>query len=126
MKHTHFRLPRAAKIALTLVVLSALSGNVLADKINLNTADAEAMQYIPGIGESRAEQIIQARKKAGGFASLDEIDAIPGIGEATMQGIRKYGALDSGVGELTEEMRDNPPARDTSKSPAQAQKANQS
>ena len=111
MKHSHFRLSRAAKTALTLVVLSAFSGNALADKINLNTADAETLQYIPGIGQSRAEQLIQAREQAGGFSSMDQVDAIPGFGDATMKDILKYGSIDSGVGELTDEMRQNPPAR---------------
>lgn len=126
MKHSHFKLSRAAKTALTLVILSAFSANALAEKINLNTADVEAMQYIPGIGASRAEQLIQAREKAGGFASLEEVDAVPGIGEATMRDIRKYGALDSGVSELTDEMRANPPARDTTQNAEQAPSASKS
>ena len=62
MKHKHFRLSGASKIALLLAALSAVPGAALAEKINLNTADAEAMAYIPGIGQSRAEQIIQARR----------------------------------------------------------------
>ena len=111
MKHVQFKLPRAAKTALSLLILSAFAGNALADRINLNTADAETMQYIPGIGQSRAEQIIQAREKSGGFTSMDEIDAIPGVGEVTMREVRKHGSLDSGVSELTEEMRRNPPAQ---------------
>ena len=111
MKHAHFRLSRAAKTALTLVVLSAFSGNVLAEKINRNTADAETLQYIPGIGQSRAEQLIQAREQAGGFSSMDQVDAIPGFGESTMKEILEFGSLDSGVDELTDEMRQNPPAR---------------
>ena len=40
---------------------------------------------------------------------MDDIDAVPGIGERTMEDIRKYGSLDSGVSELTEEMRSNRP-----------------
>ena len=109
MKYSHFKLSRAAKTALFLTLMSAFSSTALAEKINLNTADAETMQYIPGIGESRAEQIIEARNRAGGFSSLDQIDAVPGIGETLMQDIRKYGSLDSGVSELTEEMRSNRP-----------------
>ena len=111
MKHTHFRLTRAVKTALALAALSAFSGLAWAEMINLNTADSEAIQYIPGIGKSRAEQIVQAREKAGGFSSMDDIDAIPGIGEAIMRDIKKYGSLESGVSELTEEMRNKPPLR---------------
>jgi competence protein ComEA len=109
MKRSILTLPaRAVKTALVLAT------SVLAEKINLNTANAETMQYIPGIGLSKAEKIIEVRDKAGKFASMDEIDAVPGIGERTMIDIRKYGSLDSGVSTLTEEMKANQPVRSAS------------
>jgi len=115
MKYAMKTLPaRAVKTALLLVMVSAFSGTALAEKINLNTADAQTMQYIPGIGLSRAEKIIEIRDEAGKFISMDEIDAVPGIGERTMLDVRKYGSLDSGVSELTEEMKLNPPVRSVS------------
>ena len=89
--------------------MSAFSSTALAEKINLNMADDETMQYVAGIGQSKAELLIDVRKKLGGFSSMDDIDAVPGIGERTMEDIRKYGSLDSGVSELTEEMRSNRP-----------------
>ncbi len=112
MKHSIKTLPaQAVKTALLLALFSAFSTSAMAEKINLNTADAETMAYIPGIGLSKAEKIIEIRDQAGKFASMDEVDAVPGIGERTMLDIRKYGSLDSGVSELTEEMKSNPPAR---------------
>jgi competence ComEA-like helix-hairpin-helix protein len=107
-------LARAVKTALLLVLVSAFSSAALAEKINLNTANAQTMQYIPGIGLSKAEKIIEIRDEAGKFTSMDEIDAVPGIGERTMRDVRKYGSLDSGVSELTEEMKANPPLRSAS------------
>lgn len=110
MKYSIKLLPaRAVKTALLLVLISAFSSTVMAEKINLNTADAETIQYIPGIGLSKAEKIVEIRDKAGKFTSMDEVDAVPGIGERTMLDIRKYGSLDSGVSELTEEMKANQP-----------------
>ncbi len=115
MKYSMMTLPaRAAKTALVLVLVSVFSTVALAEKINLNTADAETMQYIPGIGLSKAEKIIEIRDQAGKFATMDEVDAVPGIGERTMLDIRKYGSLDSGVSVLTEEMKANQPARSAS------------
>ncbi len=115
MKYSIKSLPaRAVKTALLLVLVSAFSSTALAEKINLNTADAETIQYIPGIGLSKAEKIVEIRDKAGKFASMDEVDAVPGIGERTMMDIRKYGSIDSGVSELTEEMKANPPVRSAS------------
>ena len=115
MKRSILTLPaRAVKTALVLVLVSVFSTSVFAEKINLNTADAEAIQYIPGIGLSKAEKIIEIRDKAGKFTSMEEIDAVPGIGERTMIDIRKYGSLDSGVSELTDEMKTNQPVRSAS------------
>jgi competence protein ComEA len=112
MKRSKLTLPaRAVKTALVLILVSVFSTSVLAEKINLNTANAETMQYIPGIGLSKAEKIIEVRDKAGKFTSMDEIDAVPGIGERTMIDIRKNGSLDSGVSTLTEEMKANQPVR---------------
>ena len=115
MKRSILTLPaRAVKTALVLVLVSVFSTSVFAEKINLNTADAEAIQYIPGIGLSKAEKIIEIRDKAGKFTSMEEIDAVLGIGERTMIDIRKYGSLDSGVSELTDEMKTNQPVRSAS------------
>ena len=117
MKYSIKSLPaHAVKTALLLVLVSAFSSTALAEKINLNTADAETIQYIPGIGLSKAEKIVEIRDKAGKFASMDEVDAVPGIGERTMMDIRKYGSIDSGVSKLTEEMKANPPMRSAMKS----------
>ena len=112
MKHSILMLAvRAAKTVLVLVLFSVFSTTALAEKINLNLADVEALQYIPGIGLSKAEKIIDVREKAGKFMSMEDVDAVPGIGPRTMLDIRKYGSLDSGVTELTEEMKANQPVR---------------
>ncbi len=102
---------RVLKAALLLALVSVFPGTVMAEKVNLNTANVEAIQYIPGIGQNKANQIIQEREKLGKFSSMDQVDAVPGIGERTMIDVRKHGSLDSGVSELTEEMKANQPLR---------------
>lgn len=102
---------RAIKAALFLVLLAVLPSTVMAEKVNLNTANAEAIQYIPGIGLSKARQIVQEREKLGKFTDMEQVDAVPGIGERTMIDVIKYGSLDSGVSELTDEMKANQPLR---------------
>ena len=49
------------------------------NKINLNTATAEELEILPGVGPKLAERIIQARKNKP-FASLADLDQVPGIG----------------------------------------------
>ncbi|MDO4322932.1 MAG: ComEA family DNA-binding protein [Lachnospiraceae bacterium] len=56
-------------------------------KINLNTADAQTLMTLPGIGEVKAEAIIEYRIGHGGFSSIEEIQNIPGIKQAVFSKI---------------------------------------
>lgn len=58
-------------------------------KINLNTAIAEELQTISGIGAKRAEDIIAYRESHGGFQSVDDLKNVSGIGDKTLEKIRE-------------------------------------
>jgi competence protein ComEA len=49
--------------------------------IDLNAATKEQLDSLPGIGETRAEAIIQYRTENGAFVTVDELRNVPGIGE---------------------------------------------
>lgn len=51
------------------------------DKVNVNTADEQALQAIPGIGQKRAHDIIAYRQAHGPFKEVADLKAITGIGE---------------------------------------------
>ncbi|WMB28087.1 helix-hairpin-helix domain-containing protein [Streptococcus didelphis] len=57
-------------------------------KVNLNNASLEELTKIPGIGEKRAKEIIENRDKLGGFKSLDDLLAISGIGQKTLDKLK--------------------------------------
>ena len=50
-----------------------------AGPVNVNTADAEVLAELPGIGPAKAAAIIAYREEHGPFASLEELDEVKGI-----------------------------------------------
>jgi len=57
-------------------------------KIDINRAEAWLLQALPGIGETRAQAIVEYRKKNGRFASIDDLTKVDGIGQATYDKIK--------------------------------------
>ena len=57
-------------------------------KVDLNTADREALQELPGIGVRTAELILEYREENGGFKKIEELMNIRGIGERTFLRLR--------------------------------------
>ncbi len=55
--------------------------------VNINTADAETLQTLPGIGETKATEIIAYRDEHGAFGSIEDIKNVSGIGEGTFSRI---------------------------------------
>ncbi len=55
----------------------------ITEKIDINTASAEELITLPGIGEVLAERIIAYREKNGKFENIESIMDIQGIGEGT-------------------------------------------
>ncbi|WP_243200782.1 ComEA family DNA-binding protein [Lawsonibacter celer] len=55
--------------------------------ININTADAQTLQQLPGIGEKRAQDIIDYRTEHGPFRIPEDLTKVDGIGEGTLQGL---------------------------------------
>ena len=58
--------------------------------VNINTASAEQLQTLPGIGPSTAARIIADREQNGPFRTIEDLTRITGIKEGTMSKIRAY------------------------------------
>ena len=72
---------------------SGTSGGSAVDaegRVDLNRADAAALQTIPGIGPSKAQRILEYREASGPFAKIEDIKNVSGIGNKTFESIRDY------------------------------------
>lgn len=58
--------------------------------LDINQADSEALQALPGIGEVLADRIIAYRDENGPFSSPDQLMNVEGIGEKRLEAILDY------------------------------------
>lgn len=62
----------------------------IAGVIDLNAADPKDLEALPGIGPAKAGAIAAQREVLGGFANIDELLAVHGIGEKTLARLRPF------------------------------------
>lgn len=77
------------RLGSTLLLLFALGGPTwAAEPMDINSADQSALEQLPGIGPAKAKAIIAYRQEHGPFASVETLDAVPGIGPKLMEKLR--------------------------------------
>ncbi len=82
---------RAAPAAATAgAPASGVPATGAATLVNINSATAEELETLPGIGEVLAATIIQYREEHGPFTSVDQLVDVSGIGEVTLEELRDH------------------------------------
>lgn len=66
------------------------TGNVDKAPINLNLATEEQLMKVPGIGPSKAKEIIEYKTQKGSFNSIDDLKNIKGFGSKTFEKLKEY------------------------------------
>lgn len=61
-----------------------------AKKVNVNTAAAGELESLPGIGPAKAAAIVKHREQRGPFRAEDDLAAVPGIGQKTVENLKEY------------------------------------
>lgn len=59
-------------------------------QINVNRASAEELSILPQVGPILARRVVEYRNQSGPFASVDDLDAVHGIGPSILTQIRPY------------------------------------
>jgi competence protein ComEA len=67
---------------------AASGGAVATGPVHLNSATLEQLDALPGVGPVTAQKILDYRQQHGAFGSVDELDAIVGIGPARLEQLR--------------------------------------
>jgi comEA protein len=94
----HMKLQRIVSLGLALVLALVASTGIAAaagkpaptGKVNINTATAQQLTVLPGVGEKLAARIVDYRQKSGGFKNVSEMMNVQGIGEKNLAKIQPF------------------------------------
>jgi competence protein ComEA len=70
-----------------LMILLLLAGSLMA-ALDVNKATKTELMSISGIGEKKAEAILEYRKKHGNFKSIDDLKNVEGIGKSIVENVK--------------------------------------
>jgi competence protein ComEA len=110
------------KLLLVLALWLAFAGAVMA-AVNINSATKEELTTLKGIGEKKAQAIIDYRKKNGDFKSVDDLEKVEGIGPGTMKQIRSQISVTGKTSIDKSDKTTKAKASDSTKSKGDAMKA---
>ncbi len=76
---------------------TASNASETAGLVNINTANAEQLSHLKGIGPKKAEAIVKYREEHGAFKSIDDLTKVKGIGPKFVEKNKGQLSLDAGA-----------------------------
>lgn len=72
------------------------TGQAQAFRLDLNEATVDELMLLPGIGEVKAQAIVDYRAQNGPFSSVEELTNVKGIGDGILEQLRDYVTVNEG------------------------------
>lgn len=63
-------------------------------RVHINSASAEQLQMLPGVGPGLAAAIVRQRQRQGAFHTVDDLREVPGFGERRLERVKPYIVID--------------------------------
>ena len=80
--------PRRGSVGASAPSAAGAAGGPASGPVNLNSATAEQLDTLDGVGPATAQKILEYRQQHGGFHSIDDLAQIPGIGPKRLEALR--------------------------------------
>jgi competence protein ComEA len=110
-------------ILITSLVLSLFTAPmVLAETVNINTADVKALDTLDGIGQKKAEAIVAYRTEHGEFKTLEDLKEVSGIGDKLFDKIKEDIALTDGTATVADKSTEKSAKADVAKTDSVSEK----
>lgn len=72
------------------IARNGTGGGAMGGRLNINTADAAALETLPGVGPALAQRIVAYREAHGPFTAVEDLLNVPGIGEKKLAQLREH------------------------------------
>jgi competence protein ComEA len=77
-----------------LLAASALAAGGITGVVNVNSATADELALLPGVGPAKAQAILEHRKAHGAFKRIEDLGEVKGIGDKALERLRPHVTLD--------------------------------